>query len=128
METSILNSTKKVLGIGPDDTSFDLDIITFINSAFSILQQLGVGPVDGFEIEDDTAVWSDFVDKQNASYVSLVKTCVYLRVRMLFDPPTTSYLQDTMQRQIEQHEWRLNVLREGDDWVDPMPPLVINGE
>jgi hypothetical protein len=122
METSILTSTKNVLGIAEDYTVFDLDIITHINTAFSTLTQLGVGPVNGFMIEDETAVWDDFIagdDQYNS-----VKTYVYLRVRMLFDPPQTSYLIAATERQIEQLEWRLNVHREETGWTDPNPPVL----
>jgi hypothetical protein len=123
METSILNSTKKVLGISPDDTSFDLDICTDINSAFSILNQLGIGPPSGFMIQDETADWADF-GVTDVPTLNLLKTCVHLRVRMLFDPPTTSYLQDAFTRQILEHEWRLSTMREATAWVDPDPPTL----
>jgi hypothetical protein len=122
METSILTSTKNVLGIAEDYTVFDLDIITHINTAFSTLTQLGVGPVNGFMIEDETAVWDDFIagdDQYNS-----VKTYVYLRVRMLFDPPQTSYLITAMKDQISELEWRLNIHREETGWTNPEPEVV----
>jgi hypothetical protein len=115
METSILRSTKKILGIHPDDDTFDPDIITFINSALSTIQTLGLGL--NFHIEDDTAEWTDFV--ANEEQLGLIRTIVYLRVRMLFDPPTTSYTQQAMNHQIEELEWRLNVWREDTEWVNP---------
>jgi hypothetical protein len=120
MEESILISTKKVLGISPDDDSFDLDIITYINSAFSVLHQLGVGPVNGFMIEDEEEEWGDFAVSEYQR--NLVKTCIYLRVRKLFDPPTSSYLLDAVDKQLQEHEWRLNVNREEIEWTDPDPP------
>src|SRR3954447_17475451 len=124
MEMSILNSTKKILGIAEDYTVFDLDIITHINSAFSTLTQLGVGPAEGFMIEDDTAVWSDFI-ATDLQYNS-VKSYVFLRVRQLFDPPTTSYLISAVEKQIQELEWRLNSHREESAWVDPDPqPIYI---
>src|SRR4051794_31087184 len=119
MEMSILNSTKKILGIANDYTAFDLDIITHINTAFSTLTQLGVGPATGFMIEDDTAVWDDFIS-DDFQYNS-VKSYVFLRVRHLFDPPTTSYLITASEKQISELEWRLNVHREETGWVDPDP-------
>jgi hypothetical protein len=128
MEMSILNSTKKILGIAEDYTAFDLDIITHINTAFSTLTQLGVGPSAGFMIEDDTAVWGDFII-DNTEYNS-VKSYVFLRVRLLFDPPTTSYLINAYQEQIRELEWRLNVRREETEWIDPAPidtPLIDGG-
>ena len=120
MEQSILISTKKVLGIAEDYTAFDLDIITHINTAFSTLTQLGVGPVTGFMIEDAEPVWADFY-ADDLQY-NAVKSYVFLRVRQLFDPPQTSYLIAATERQIQELEWRLNVHREETGWTDPMPP------
>lgn len=123
METSILNSTKKVLGIADDYTAFDLDIITHINTALSTLTQLGIGPTVGFMIEDESATWEDFITYSNIFQLNAVKSYVFLRVRLLFDPPATSYLIDSMERQIQELEWRLNVNREDTEWVDPRPLL-----
>jgi hypothetical protein len=131
MEESILKSVKKILGIYPDDDSFDLDVITHINSAFSVLHQLGVGPADGFYIEDEEAEWADFGPELETPIIREVQTVVYLRVRLLFDPPTTSYAIAALERQIVEHEWRVNVQRENLEWVDPDPPgppVVMNGE
>jgi hypothetical protein len=125
MEMSILNSTKKILGIAEDYTVFDLDIITHINSAFSTLTQLGVGPAEGFMIEDATAVWSDFIG--NDVQYNSVKSYVFLKVRQLFDPPTTSYLIAAYDKQIEELEWRLNVYREGTEWTGELIPNVLDG-
>lgn len=119
MEQSILISTKKILGISEDYTVFDLDIITHINTALSTLTQLGVGPSEGFMIEDDSAVWEDFIDDD--VQFNAVRSYVFLRVKQLFDPPTTSYLIEATERQIQQLEWRLNVHREESGWVDPNP-------
>ena len=120
MEESILNSTKKILGLADDYTEFDLDVITHINAAFSILDQLGVGPVDGFFIEDETSIWADY--GLPANQLHLVKTYVYLKVRILFDPPATSYLIEAANNQIKEYEWRLNSFRE---WaLDPTDPMV----
>jgi hypothetical protein len=124
MEQSILKSTKKILGITDDYTVFDLDILTHINSSFSTLTQLGVGPAAGFMIEDDTAVWADFIGTDDIQYNS-VKSYVFLRVRQLFDPPSTSYLISAVERQILELEWRLNVHREETGWTDPDPDLEI---
>jgi hypothetical protein len=122
METSILTSTKKILGIAEDYTVFDLDIITHVNSAFSTLTQLGVGPPEGFMITDAAANWDDFV-ADDFQY-NPVKSYVFLRVRQLFDPPSTSYLIAAVEKQIQELEWRLNVHREETGWVDPNPPPV----
>jgi hypothetical protein len=117
---SILSSVKKILGVSEDDTSFDLDIVLHINSAFSTLHQIGVGPDEAFMIEDATATWDDFISG-DARY-SQVKTYICLRVRTLFDPPQTSYLIESMDNQIAKLEWSLNVTREGDSWKDPFLP------
>ena len=127
METSILTSTKKILGIAEDYTVFDLDVITHINSAFSTLTQLGVGPAEGFMIEDETAVWTDFIVDADPQYNS-VKSYVYLRTRLLFDPPTTSYLIAAFNDQLKELEWRLNIHREETGWTPPpsipdVPPV-----
>lgn len=112
MADSILTSTKKILGLAEDYTPFDLDVITHINSTFAHLNQLGIGPVDGFSIEDDIPTWDDYVVPLNQ--LNMVRTYVYLKVRMLFDPPSTSYLIEAQNKQIQEHEWRLNVFREHD--------------
>lgn len=119
MEPSILTSTKKILGLAPDYEAFDEDVIMHINTAFSTLTQLGVGPADGFMIEDDTAEWTDFIGDD--IQFNAVKTYVFLKTRMLFDPPTTSFLLDSFNQQIQQLEWRLNVHREETDYVEPTP-------
>lgn len=119
MEESILKSTKKILGLADDYTVFDMDVITHINATFSILNQLGVGPEEGFSILDDSAAWSDYTVPSNQLH--LVKTYMYLKVRYLFDPPTTSFLLESIATQIKEYEWRLNVFREVD--VYPLPPV-----
>lgn len=116
MEASILKSTKKNLGVNPEDNAFDVDIITHINSTFSTLAQLGVGPLV-FQIEDESLEWSDFVEDD--VLLNLIKTYVYLKVRLIFDPPVTSYTQTALEKQIEQFEWRISVYREGLEWTDP---------
>lgn len=121
MSNSILTSTKKILGIEDEYTAYDVDILMHINSVFSILNQLGIGPTDGFAIEDKVATWDTFLGDDPR--LNSVKTYVYLRVRLLFDPPTTSYLIDAMKQQIQELEWRLNVQREGASWTDPTLPV-----
>lgn len=107
METSILTSIKKMLGVAEDYTEFDEDIITHINSVFLNLTQLGVGPEEGFVIEDNTAVWEDFID--NSIPLQAVKTYMYLKVKLLFDPPLSSSVTESFTRMIAELEWRLNV-------------------
>ena len=107
METSILTSIKKMLGVAEDYTEFDEDIITHINSVFLNLTQLGVGPEEGFMIEDDTSVWEDFID--DSIRLQAVKTYMYLKVKLLFDPPLSSSVTESFTRMIAELEWRLNV-------------------
>lgn len=116
MEQSILTSTKKILGLAEEYTPFDLDVITHINTAFSTLYQLGVGPTTGFAIEDATPTWADFIDG-DISIVNACKTYVYLRVRLLFDPPPTSFALQAMKEQLAEYEWRISVLREEANWT-----------
>lgn len=123
MNDSILTSTKNALNLAEDYTPFDQVVIMHINSVFSTLNQLGLGPPAGFMIEDKDAIWDDFLEGD--LLLNNVKTYMYLRVRMLFDPPTTGYHTTAMEKQIEQLEWRLNVQREETGWTDPTPPIVL---
>ena len=107
---SILVSIKKLLGIAADYTHFDPDIIMHINSAFSILTQLGVGPPEGFRIEDDVKTWNDFIG--DTIRLDAVKSYIYLKVGLMFDPPTSSAVLSAKERQISELEWRLNVAAE----------------
>ena len=104
---SILTSIKKLLGITEDYTQFDQDIIMHINSVFNILTQIGVGPSTGFSISDKETIWTDYIS--DLSLIEMVKSYIYLKVRILFDPPTTGILMDAMQKQISELEWRLSV-------------------
>lgn len=126
MSDSILTSTKKILGLEEDYTVFDLDIITHINSALSTLTQLGVGPENGFMIEDATPTWEAFLGTDPR--LNPVKQYVFLRVRMVFDPPQSSYAVAAMNDQIKEHEWRLNVHMEHTIWTDPMPTVPSDDE
>lgn len=111
MEDSILVTIKKMLGISAEDKSFDVDIITNINSVFSILAQLGVGPDEGFAISDDTSKWNDYVDFTD-NQLQQLKSYVYVKVRLLFDPPTSSVLSAALTEMTKEFEWRLNVAAE----------------
>ena len=110
--SSILNDTKKILGIDSTYDVFDQDIITFINAAFSVVNQLGVGPDAGFYVTDTTDEWVDIGVSDKLE--KLLQTYVYLRVRMLFDPPSMSFLVDSMNNQLKEYEWRLIVFREAE--------------
>lgn len=107
---SILTSIKKLLGIAEDYKEFDTDIIIHINTAFSKLNQLGVGPEEGFSIKDKASVWTEFL--ADAKNLESVKTYVYLIVRLVFDPPQSSAVMTSMENTINQLEWRLNVAAE----------------
>lgn len=102
---SILTSIKKLLGIVEDYEHFDIDIILHINSAFSILTQLGVGPDEGFAIRDKSSTWDQFLPP--GKKLELVKSYVGLRVRVLFDPPNSSPMMESMNRMISEFEWRI---------------------
>lgn len=120
MEQSILKSTKELLGIDPENTDFDLEILTRINSAFSTIHGLGVGPDSGFAIEDEGPVWDDFL-AGDVVQIGHVKTIVWGRVRLAFDPPQQAFLIEAIKEQIKESEWRLNVNREDVEWTDPDP-------
>lgn len=107
MNDSILTSIKKLLGIDEAYTHFDSDLIMHINSVFMILTQLGVGPESGFSITDSDAVWSDFISNENS--IEAVKSYIYLKVKLMFDPPLSGTVSDSMSRVISELEWRLNV-------------------
>lgn len=104
---SILTSIKKLLGIAEEYEHFDSDLIMHINSVFMVLNQLGVGPAEGFSITDKTETWEDFT--QNNLIIQSVKSYVYLKVRLLFDPPSSSAVMESINRQISELEWRLNL-------------------
>lgn len=110
--SSILQTVKKQLGIQPDYTHFDNDIIMCINSAFFILNQLGVGPEEPFFIAGEEEEWEDFISEGD---IELVKLYVPLRVRLSFDPPSNSYIVDSINKQLTEFEFRMNVQAEKDD-------------
>lgn len=113
METSILTSIKKVLSIPESYTAFDPDIIMDINAAFSVLTDLGVGPDAGFVIEDASNTWDDY--PVSSIQLSKVKTYIYLKARLIFDPPATSFALDALKEQIAEHEFRLNAKAEAEN-------------
>lgn len=105
MNDSILNSVKLQLGILPEYTVFDQQLILAINTAFSILHQLGVGPKDGYAIENESNRWDEVVTKQS---LNMVKSYVFLKVKLLFDPPATSFVLEAYNKQLAEMEWRIN--------------------
>lgn len=104
---SILLSVKKMLGVTDEYKVFDPDIIMHINSVFFILSQLGVGPKDGFSIQDENAEWEEFIPC--GADLEAIKSYVYLKVRMMFDPPQSSAVSEAITRNINELEWRLNL-------------------
>lgn len=107
MNDSILTSIKKMLGMTEDYEHFDQDIIIHINSVFMILRQLGVGPENGFSITGKTETWTDFTS--DIDQLESIKTYIYMRVKLIFDPPQSSFVIEAMNKQIAEFEWRLNV-------------------
>lgn len=117
---SILTLIKKLLGIEENIVNFDIDIISYINSVFPVLNQLGIGPEDGFLITDKTAKWSEYIgDVKN---LSNVQTFIFLKVKLLFDPPASAFVLESMERQIKELEWRINIQ------VDKPPTIVEEGD
>ena len=110
MTDSILTTIKKLLGITEEYEHFDQDSIMHINSVFMILTQLGVGPSNGFSISDKTATWDEFIEE--GTNLEAVKSYVYMKVRLLFDPPLSSAVMECINRSINELEWRLNVSAE----------------
>lgn len=104
---SILTSIKKMLGIAEEYTHFDADLIMHINSVLSILTQIGVGPSEGFLIEDDIAVWTDFIPAN--ARLELIKSYAFMKVKLVFDPPLSSAVIESMNRNISELEWRIQV-------------------
>ena len=113
---SILTSVKKMLGIAEEYEQFDPELIIHINSVFTILTQLGLGPADGFYISNKTDTWDDFLPSEKEEM--LVKSYMYLKVRLLFDPPLSSAVLECYKTQVAEYEWRLNVLAENKRGMD----------
>lgn len=106
---SILTSMKKMLGgvMGEQVDVFDTDLIIHINSIFMILHQLGVGPAKPFTVKDESTTWDEFISDRDD--IESVKTYMYLKLKLIFDPPTTSFVLTSYENQIKELEWRLNV-------------------
>jgi hypothetical protein len=118
---SILDETKKLLGLDASYTAFDTDVIMHINTVFSTLTQLGIGPDTGYMITDNTATWDAFIGTTDPT-LNAVKSYLFMKVKMMFDPPQTSFVIEAYNKNIQELEWRLNVKREGVSWTDPNPP------
>ena len=112
MTESILTSIKKLLGIADDYTEFDMDVIIHINTAFSILCQFGIGPLEGFAIADSTSTWADFLGDGTPTKFEMVKSYVYLKVKTLFDPALTNAVAEAINKNLAELEWRISILRD----------------
>lgn len=110
---SILTSIKKLLGLDEEYTAFDSDITMHINTVFGILTQLGVGPSEGFFIEDKTAIWDDYISDDPVQ-CHMVKTYIHKKVQLLFDPPDRGAVMEALKNAIAELEWRLNVAAESE--------------
>ena len=107
---SILESTKAAMGIVPEYDSFNNQLIMLINSAFSTLSQLGIGPDDGFAIEDSSTTWDEFLNGKRI--LNFVIQYVHIYVRLGFDPPQNSFAVQSMKQQLDELTWRINVQAE----------------
>ena len=105
---SILTSIKKLLGITAEYKQFDPDLIIHINSVFLILKQLGIGPEQGFSISGEYETWDQFLP-EGSTNLEAVKSFMHIKVKLLFDPPTSSAVMEAMNRIASEYEWRLNV-------------------
>ena len=108
MDQSILITIKKLLGLAPDYTAFDSDVVVYINSVLMTLNQIGIGPDEGFIITGPYELWTDFVPNEITDQQG-IPTYIYLKVKLMFDPPASSFGQEALKKQAEEIEWRLNV-------------------
>lgn len=116
---SILDSIKQQLGIGLDDTSFDKELVLHINGALMVMTQLGVGPDKGFRITGINETWAQFLGERTD--LELVKSDVFLRVKLIFDPPTNSFLVNAINDQIKENDWRIEVWHKPGAHIEPDP-------
>lgn len=114
LEESILKTIKEGLGIVDDYTAFDSQIIMHINSVFMILNQIGIGPDSCFQIQDKADAWSEFIKESDwdGELFNLVKTYIVMKVKMIWDPPSSNAVLEVYQRQIDEFEYRLNLRSE----------------
>lgn len=118
MVDSILDDTKKALGLDKEYTAFDPELIMYINGTISVLSQLGIGPVLGYMIQDSSNEWAALLGDDPR--LNAVKNFVYIKVRLLFDPPGTSFAIAAFEKQAEELAWRINVQREDEEWAIPI--------
>jgi hypothetical protein len=123
MAGSILTDTKKALGLAADYTAFDPELIMHINSVLATLNQLGIGPEAGYAIVNSSDSWDELISDEKR--LNAVQSYIYLRVKMLFDPPSVGYVLTAMEKMIVEAEWRITVAQ--DEIVHPPPPPVVVG-
>ena len=117
MEESILSTIKKLLGASTDYDPFDKDIIVLINSALFTLCQIGVGPKTPFSISDGSETWTDFLG-EDASKFEMVKSYIFVKTKIVFDPPVNSFTLSALKEEADMYEWRLNVMSETPTWEE----------
>lgn len=105
IKSSILNDVKEAIGIVQDYTVFDSQLIICINSVFSTLHQLGIGPEEGFYIDGPETKWEDYVESKRFDFI---RSYMIMKVHVMFDPPTSSVAMDALNKQIAEYEWRIN--------------------
>ena len=108
MDESILDSVKRFIGLSLDDDTFDQELLILINALFMTLQQIGVGPQDNlFSIEDNSSTWSDYLEDPNS--LPMIKPYIAIKVRLIFDPPSSSALDQALRQEVAEYEWRMNL-------------------
>lgn len=107
MSSSILNTIKKLLGMTPEYTAYDEDVIVAINATFNVLYQLGVGPAEPFSIEDKNTTWDMYTEDRKT--IEMVKEYIFMKVKLIFDPPLNASVLESYKQMVSEYEWRLNV-------------------
>ena len=123
---SILNTIKPMVNVQVDDKNFDSVLIPFINGALTVITQLGVGPSSGFKIADETKTWVELLSDRED--LDIVKTAIYIRVRLLFDPPQNAFLVTALKEELQEAEWRIEAWHKPVVLVDPTPEVVEGDE
>ena len=123
MDSSILDTVKKAIGVDPEETHFDPDIVMHINAMFAVLNQIGCGPEEGFIIEDSSSTWNDYIE--NNKLLNLVPSYMSLQVKLLFDPPSSSFVFESYRKTIDMLESRINYVV---DHPEPIPPVDTEGD
>lgn len=123
---SILNTIKPMVNVEVDDKNFDAVLIPFINGALTVITQLGVGPTSGFKIMDETKTWTELLGDRTD--LDLVTTAIYIRVRLLFDPPQNAFLVTALKEELQEAEWRIEAWHKPIVIVEPTPEVVEGDE